>query len=731
MPAAPALTISALTRTLASQPDEALSALLRTRPDLLHPVPGDFTGLAVRLQSEVSLRQALHRLDVGTLAALEAAAAGRSIAEELRERLRRLGLLLPVSDSATDAIPGSLPALLAELQTATATAGITPGAPAPEATAAAPMAALVRNAALSAVAELLAEVEHLLEILGETPAATLRTGGIGMRELRRISTVRTGVSRAEDATVGETGWLLELAAASALIHIEVDTGMWRPTETAAQWRRAGRAERHQLLVSGWLLTPRSPLLIRGPHPRARIAPALTQERSRGDAPGLRRRLLELAVGLTTAGPATLYQLDDPDSHLAQHAQRPSMEAGTDEAALAASLTGALAERMHWERPLAGARVTHLLPTTLREAERLGLFALGTITDLGQALMSGEESTPDPAAMAAQLAQTLPPTAETVHIPSDLTVVPTGTPSPALVAGLNILADRETHGPLPTYRISSASLHRALDAGWSPAQVREFLTAHSSAELPPSLRTLLDDAARTWRGVDIGAADSWIRESDPQLRAELLDTPALRGLQLRALTEEVLISPASPRELARTLQQAGFGVRQEQPGDSTSDAGMSDAGISGAKVSGAGGTTAHPHTSDPADWTLSATPWQHSPVRTRSITPASPAEALDAVERLRAGGPPRSGDPTVSLGADVVGLLRTAVRERGTVHLRRVDAHGIERTLRGIPTALNAGRLRLRTGEEETVVLVHRITGVTLDEHEAPGTPLPTAHPSSQ
>ena len=70
---------------------------------------------------------------------------------------------------------------------------------------------------------------------------------------------------------------------------------------------------------------------------------------------------------------------------------------------------------------------------------------------------------------------------------------------------------------------------------------------------------------------------------------------------------------------------------------------------------------------------------------------------------------------MSLGADVVGLLRTAVRERRRVHVRRVDAHGLEHTATGVPTALNAGRLRLLHGEGESVLLVHRITGVRLAE----------------
>lgn len=725
------LSISALGRALACRGDEALSGLLRSRPDLVHPAPGDFTGLAVRVQSETSLRQVLMRLDAGTLSALAAVCRGGSDAEDVpdavRDRLRGMGLLFSEDPESgeptptgragrpTDAVPGSLLALLAEPEVASAAAGSSPGAPAPRATEPAPPAALVRNAGLSATAEVLADVEQLLDALEDAPAATLRSGGVGMRELRRLTAARTGERPGEDHLVGETGWLLELTAAAALIGLDVDTGTWRTTETARRWRRTSRHRRHQLLVSGWLLAPRSPLLVLGPHPRARIAPALTQERTRGDAPALRRRLLQLAAELTADSPALLYRRAPEDE---------SGEVEPTEAALAASVTGTLIDRFRWERPLAGPRIGHLLPAVLDEAERLGLTAMGALTEIGRTLMTGPDRSaddeephdaddsdddaeadpeaPSPARMAAHLADALPPAAETVHVQSDLTVMPTGTPSPTLAAGLAALAEPETRGPVPTYRLTSASVHRALDAGWTPDQVRRFLTDHSIAALPSPLTTLLDDAARTWRGVQIGGAGSWIRESDPQIRAELLDSPALRRVRLRALTGEVLISPAGPRELALALHDAGFGTRDlDDVADPAPDPGPG-----------------RPDDADrlhPTAWSLTASPWQQSPVRTVSVAPATAAEVRRAVDRLRAGGPARSGDPAVSLGADVVGLLRTAVRERRRVRIRRVDAHGIEHTLSGVPSALNAGRLRLQDGEGETVLLVHRITGVRLAE----------------
>ncbi|MEU6079329.1 helicase C-terminal domain-containing protein [Streptomyces sp. NPDC047108] len=69
---------SAAPRTLAEElrarPDEDLAALLRARPDLLSPVPGDLTQLATRAGTRASVVRALERLDRFALQTAEALA---------------------------------------------------------------------------------------------------------------------------------------------------------------------------------------------------------------------------------------------------------------------------------------------------------------------------------------------------------------------------------------------------------------------------------------------------------------------------------------------------------------------------------------------------------------------------------------------------------------------------------------------------------------------------------
>ncbi len=687
----PTFGLAELTSHLASLDDAGLAALLRARPDLLNPAPADMTSLATRAQSEMSLRHHLQLLDAGTLNLLHALNRGEPAADpEAEEGLRQAGVLLDMQG--IPALPANLPHILDSLPE---------GPAAPPGPAAKPvMAALVENASLAAIAELLSESEDLLAALADSPAATLRTGGVGMRELRRLTAARTGAGSPKDPEVGETGWLMELAAAAGLIEPGEEAGHWAPTRLASQWRRAARHHRLQLLASGWLLAPRSPLLLRGPHPSARLAPVLTPERQRGDAPALRERLLTAAEVLTGEKPAQLYTVDLPDDQ----------EPGPD------ALSGTLPEQLAWDRPLLTARTRHAFAPVVREAERLGLLAMGALTEAGRAflqdvrlLAAGEP----PSALSSQLEAALPPLVETVHLQSDLTAVATGALSPGTAEALGQLAQKETRGGVPTYRFSAGTLRTALEQGWSPEGVRGFLRAHSVTGVPSPLATLIDDAARTTPSVRMGAAGSWVLEPDPQLRAALLAQPELSALGLRHLSGEVLVCEASAGELQRALRRAGIRTALQDPGTGNTP---------GAAPGPTSGTSSSAAPSSASAWTLTSSPWQQAPVRT--VTPqmlARNPEVVDrAVDALRSGGPSRrlSGQEAGLAGADVVGALREAIRRRRPVRITRAGDGGREHTITGIPTAMNAGRLRLhrQDREEDSLLLVHRITSVTEDRH---------------
>ncbi|MGJ9373107.1 helicase-associated domain-containing protein [Nesterenkonia sp. CF4.4] len=743
------LSLEALLEHLETWDEPRLVTLLRLRPDLLQPSPGDLTTLAVRVGSEASIRQHLQRLDAPTLHAatqLSRAAAQGSSAEDpdpvALEALQAAGLFFAETGSAPAvSTPARLPHIFDSLtahlpQLADSLTIQTPPAPTP----AGASAAMLENASVAAISELLDDVAEVLALLADSPAMTLRTGGVGMRELRRIAaasarwgsaatsgarrgrpaTSGLGAGFGSDASVGEIGWLLELSAASGLIELS-DGQAWAPSRLAQQWGAAARHHRHQLLVSGWLLAPRAPMLLRGPHPSSRIAPTLGLDRQRGDAERLRRALLHTAGALSAeaAGERVqLYALNLPDEDLP----------GPD------ALTGALPLRLAWERPLMSARVLHLLPWLAREAERLGLFAVGALSAAGAALLEGAQLgrasnpgagwRPGLSRLAEQLASSMPAQVDTILVQSDLTAIATGALSPASAAALADFGQREGHGSVPTYRFSPDSLHRGLTRGWTGDSMLAWLEAHSLTGLPASLTTQVEDAARTWRGVQIGEAGAWLRVTDSEQREALLDDPVLGGLGLRVLAEDILIARAPMAALEQALTEAGFNSARST--EAEEDRGPSPA---------AG--TSPEHT---ASWSLESSPWEQSPVRITSAEPEDLDETLlnAAAAALRQAGraAPSSSSPSAA-AHDVIGTLRSALAARREVTLTRVSPQGSTHQLSGVPTGMNAGRVRIRVRDDEgeATVMLHRIAAV--EENPArespfqePTVPAPAEQPST-
>jgi hypothetical protein len=106
-PAAP----RSLAEALRARDDASLAALLRSRPDLITPVPTDLTQLATRAGTRASVVRALERLDRFALQTAEALA----VAADPAAYGELLGLL--AGDDADPAVAGALPRALGILRT--------------------------------------------------------------------------------------------------------------------------------------------------------------------------------------------------------------------------------------------------------------------------------------------------------------------------------------------------------------------------------------------------------------------------------------------------------------------------------------------------------------------------------------------------------------------------------------------------------------------------------------
>ena len=119
-------------------------------------------------------------------------------------------------------------------------------------------------AAAGAVIDLMRETEVVLETLSAAPVPELRSGGLGVREAKRLSKL-TGVDEQR------LGFVLEVAAAAGLIASGIPDPeppdspgpCWTPTVAADRFLESSTAARWYLLASTWLDLPSRPSLIGG------------------------------------------------------------------------------------------------------------------------------------------------------------------------------------------------------------------------------------------------------------------------------------------------------------------------------------------------------------------------------------------------------------------------------------------------------------------------------------
>ena len=168
----------------------------------------------------------------------------------------------------------------------------------------------------------------------------------------------------------------------------------------------------------------------------------------------------------------------------------------------------------------------------------------------------------PGGLAAAAAAALPDGPDRFLLAGDLTVVAPGGLAPGVETRLAGLADREAAGP-GTWRISDASLRRALDEGRTAEEVLAFLRRHSSTPLPQALEYLVADVARRHGRLRVGGATTYLR-GDPAAVAGAVRSAAGRRLGLRELAPGVAVTGRSQRELLAALRKAGESPLAEEP-----------------------------------------------------------------------------------------------------------------------------------------------------------------------
>ncbi|MFC7404558.1 helicase-associated domain-containing protein [Georgenia alba] len=359
------------------------------------------------------------------------------------------------------------------------------------------------------------EVVRLVTLLLETwrteGGRVLRSGGVGVRELRRVAT-------ALDVSEERAAFVVELTAMTGLLSRDgEEQESWIPARTAEDWLADPLPLQWAQLCLAWLDSARVPWLV-GTREEGSLRSVLEPTLERGWAVELRRR--------TLGALAALPEGSAPDGEQVH-----------------ALLT--------WERPRGGTAAA-TGGAILSELEALGLTGAGALTAAGRALLETRQES----AVAEALEQALPEAVGELLVQGDLTAVVPGRPEPELAELLEHTADVESRGSGLTVRFTASSVRRALDAGMDAAQVLERLAGYSRTPLPQALEYLLRDAARRHGQVRIGAAASFLRVPGEAVGAELVGDPSLSSLGLRALAPTVLVSDAAPGDVLRVLRDAG-------------------------------------------------------------------------------------------------------------------------------------------------------------------------------
>ena len=111
--------------------------------------------------------------------------------------------------------------------------------------------------AAGAAFEAVRRLELLLDLWGAEPPAALRSGGLGVRDLRATATAL----HLDEPTLA---LLVETAAAAGLLATAADAAgnpVWLPTDLVDAWVLRPPAERWVGLARTWLASPRMPGLV--------------------------------------------------------------------------------------------------------------------------------------------------------------------------------------------------------------------------------------------------------------------------------------------------------------------------------------------------------------------------------------------------------------------------------------------------------------------------------------
>lgn len=227
----------------------------------------------------------------------------------------------------------------------------------------------------------------------------------------------------------------------------------------------------------------------------------------------------------------------------------------------------------WLYPAGGEWLHGEVDRVAAHAELLGVTsgpspAAQVLSTPGAALLTADADT-----AAAAMAHLFPAHVAQVYLQHDLSIIAPGPLQPDLDQTLRGFADLENRAQAFSYRLSQASINRALSSGVTARQMLAFLESISLTGIPQPVHYLISQAAGRFGTIRVGTvpssagepdAHSYVRSSDSALIGLLQVDQALSSLGLRRSGDNRLVSRFEFEVVFWALSDARYPVAAETP-----------------------------------------------------------------------------------------------------------------------------------------------------------------------
>jgi hypothetical protein len=234
----------------------------------------------------------------------------------------------------------------------------------------------------------------------------------------------------------------------------------------------------------------------------------------------------------------------------------------------------------WLYPAGSEQMQRRIALYAAQAELLGIVSSNLPSTPGSMLLAHGATT-----AAASMDALFPKQITAVYLQHDLTIVSPGPLEPHLDAQLRAFSTVESRGLAASYRVSSASLNRAMASGETAETITEFLTSIALTGIPQPLEYLIaetaaryglvrvsafgdsapiddSDAAHARPTGALGRPRASIRSADSGLLEAMLVDQSLSALALRRVAADHLTSRFDAPAVFWSLSDARYPVAAE-------------------------------------------------------------------------------------------------------------------------------------------------------------------------